>query len=397
MSPHLRRAALLIFLATAAAALGCGDDGSGAEAPKPIAPTLDVRNGWGPVVAIEPGGGCTFFRHSTNLVSVFGINDHSNAGVIAKAGGTLWTPTLTEPLPGLVLLSPGVTHTLAWTESGLLGWGSNAFGQLGLDSFGTVIAPTAVPLSLPVIDVHAGSDSSIAILADGSVWMWGRDVDDGLEPIPHIVPGLPKMTRILYSEWWFSCGLDTNHQAWCWGDFSELQPWVHENLPADENPCRVPEWDHAKEVSLHFRETFVTLEDGSLLARGDNRRYLHGTGDQTAHDQYVPVPVPEAVLSAGFGTLHACALGASGTVYCWGDNNFGQVGSPHTVAPVKTPSPVVGVSDAVDLALAADGACVTEGNGDVYCWGTVFNAVEGVAAWKVEFPTVLGTLNGEAP
>lgn len=389
--------AWMLGAAHAVSAAGCSGEGSAPAAPEPVAPTVPLSSGWGAVVDVEFGGLCTFYRHSSNLLSVSGINEYSNAGISAKAGGRLWTPTLADPLPGLILLSPGYAHTLAWTESGLLGWGSNAFGQLGLSDFGAVVVPTPIPLSLPVSDVHAAGDSSIAILSDGSVWMWGRDVDDNLRPTPYVVPELPAMARILFSEWFFSCGLDTSAQAWCWGDRSELQPWVHEDLPTDRDVWRVAEWDHARTLALHLGDTLVTMDDGRLLARGDNAWYQLGTGDNEPREQYVAASVPEAVLNAGLGFSHACALGVSGTVYCWGSNHVGQVGDPGAGKLVKLPTPVVGVSEVVDLAVASDGACAVERDGDVYCWGYLISPTLTTDVAKVEFPTVLGTLSGEAP
>jgi alpha-tubulin suppressor-like RCC1 family protein len=38
-------------------------------------------------------------------------------------------------------------------------------------------------------------------------------------------------------------------------------------------------------------------------------------------------PLPAGVLEAAAGQGHACSLQTSGEVYCWGQNNRGQLGN----------------------------------------------------------------------
>jgi alpha-tubulin suppressor-like RCC1 family protein len=67
----------------------------------------------------------------------------------------------------------------------------------------------------------------------------------------------------------------------------------------------------------------------------------------------------------GFG----CLIDASGNVWCWGDDTFGEVGIPPTTSNVATPQQVVGVSGAAALALGDHHACAITTGHAVYCWG----------------------------
>lgn len=86
-----------------------------------------------------------------------------------------------------------------------------------------------------------------------------------------------------------------------------------------------------------------------------------------------------ASLSAG--AMHTCGLDNSGTAYCWGDNLHGQLGYATTemcgdsgtntvIDPcATTPHPVVTQLRFVSLALGFFHTCGLTADGSVYCWG----------------------------
>jgi alpha-tubulin suppressor-like RCC1 family protein len=82
--------------------------------------------------------------------------------------------------------------------------------------------------------------------------------------------------------------------------------------------------------------------------------------------------------SLSAGALNACAMGASGSTYCWGDNTYNQVGPPPGVSCEGTPSrclmPELVPSPPVFAAVSAGGShtCALTADGDAYCWGANF-------------------------
>lgn len=103
-------------------------------------------------------------------------------------------------------------------------------------------------------------------------------------------------------------------------------------------------------------------------------------GDGSLEDKLVPTPVAStaggevvvfASLEAGGG--HTCGLTSTGKAYCWGVNNFGQLGDG-TTADRSTPTAVTGPGGGSALAFAglATGGTHTCGRttgGLIYCWG----------------------------
>ena len=81
------------------------------------------------------------------------------------------------------------------------------------------------------------------------------------------------------------------------------------------------------------------------------------------------------VISVSAGIDFSCAVRADGTVYCWGLNDAGQLGTPtppasnglrYTTNPVK----VIAMSGATMIASGWGHTCVVRSDGSVWCWGS---------------------------
>src|SRR5690606_19542762 len=67
-------------------------------------------------------------------------------------------------------------------------------------------------------------------------------------------------------------------------------------------------------------------------------------------------------------TDHSCARRADGGVSCWGDNWHGQLGDG-TDTERWTPTAVVGIDDAAEIAPGSSHSCARYAAGGVSCWG----------------------------
>ena len=79
------------------------------------------------------------------------------------------------------------------------------------------------------------------------------------------------------------------------------------------------------------------------------------------------------IASVTAGYAHTCALTTGGNVYCWGNNQYGQLGNNATVQ-TNSPIQVVSVSgtgvlgNVTSISAGAYHTCAVAG-GEVYCWG----------------------------
>ena len=80
-----------------------------------------------------------------------------------------------------------------------------------------------------------------------------------------------------------------------------------------------------------------------------------------------PVLNPPGTTAGGF-VDHTCGRTASGTAYCWGDNEVGQLGDGSTVDRLE-PSAVVGGFLFTSLDAGYRHTCGRATTGALYCWG----------------------------
>jgi alpha-tubulin suppressor-like RCC1 family protein len=74
-----------------------------------------------------------------------------------------------------------------------------------------------------------------------------------------------------------------------------------------------------------------------------------------------------APTQVAVGAYHTCALRADGTVWCWGDNYEGQLGTgDNNARHIPT---LVNIGHVQQIAVADYATCAREQNGTVWCWG----------------------------
>lgn len=164
-----------------------------------------------------------------------------NAGELGN--GSTASATRPTPVVGLPAGERVLALTSSWEGSGALladgsyyDWGYNAAGQLGDGTMTDSSRPVRVDLPGPVRQVFQGGSGpsngqTIAVLEDGSVWMWGANsrgqLGDGTK-IGSDVPvelHLPDGVRIVNvsTGGYASYAVDATGRLWAWGDNREGQ------------------------------------------------------------------------------------------------------------------------------------------------------------------------------
>jgi alpha-tubulin suppressor-like RCC1 family protein len=124
-----------------------------------------------------------------------------------------------------------------------------------------------------------------------------------------------------------------------------------------------------EQVALGSGHACALLEDRTLWCWGANDQGQVGTGD-TARPQ-APIQVSslgQEVVSVAAGAYHTCAALRDGTVRCWGRSEYGALGLGSNVSS-PTPAPVPGLTEVVRVAAGYQKTCAWKKDGSVWCFG----------------------------
>ena len=105
----------------------------------------------------------------------------------------------------------------------------------------------------------------------------------------------------------------------------------------------------------HPKTRIVALMAASLFSLG-----LSGISPAQAADKYVEI---------GTGFAHTCGLTTAGDVYCWGNNEVGQLGRGTTGNSEFLPLKVPGLSNVTSISVGMAHTCAIVKSKNVYCWG----------------------------
>lgn len=231
-------------------------------------------------------------------------------------------------------IAAGSSHTCAITNTHQLKcWGGNSSGQLGN---GTLVAS-----SLPVaVDTTNFGSATVQAVATGS---------------------------------YHSCLIDNNHQLYCWG-WNGVGQLGMGNTSDLLIPTAVPGMSSVVFVTTQHGHTCAVKMDGTLWCWGENYRGQTGVVDSTG-EVLTPTRVQGLtggnVINVTAGTHHTCALVADGRVWCWGNNQSGELGTTVNLGQfTHIPQQVQGLIGTIAGLTAGEGfSCALTTLGQVYCWG----------------------------
>ncbi len=217
-----------------------------------------------------------------------------------------------------------------------------------------------------------------ALTLRGGVLCWGDNfggqLGDGtkvsrLAPTP--VVGLSTGVRELAAGAMHTCALTTGGAVFCWGSNGFGQLGTGAPAPESLVPTVVAGFAAGvRALAANASHTCALTADGAVFCWGNNE--AGQLGDGTTTNRFTPVPVAgltRGVQAVTAGVEHACALLEHGGIKCWGNNAYGQLGDG-SGSDRKTPVDVIHLGGpAQQLHAAAYHTCALVG-GAALCWGS---------------------------
>jgi alpha-tubulin suppressor-like RCC1 family protein len=321
-----------------------------------------------------------------------GTVNHSMVPVRVTTAGT---PLAGDPV---VAIDAGPDTTCARSASGGLAcWGSGSYGQMGTGGGGISLVSVSVSTARTAL---AGRSATVlglgaagtACAADGEVAAcWGSNefgslgaTTAGFAPVP--APPLAgslvgqAVTEVVGNGVDGCARVDTGG-VHCWGSFAPGGPPPTEPvaLPTGTSPLAS---SPAVDVAAAWGGACAVGADGSITCWGSNSRNQLGRpgtdSEPAAVDVAGTVLEGRQVVEVERGQDFTCARAADGTLACWGLNVVGQLGNGSAgTGLVGTPTPVAVRTDrtplqgrtVIDLALADVTACALTSDSVIACWG----------------------------
>lgn len=249
------------------------------------------------------------------------------------------------------------------------------------------IVPDPDALTVRFVDIAAGRSHACGVASNGKAYCWGDNsagqLGDGSGQDAHIPT--PVQSNLVFDRIAaggdHTCALTTDGKAYCWGSNSHGQLGVPIATTSSSTPVEVDGGHTFAGITAGARHTCGWTDDGDAYCWGDNEFGQLGFGESDP----AAVPDPRKVDESETGALHftyvfagedfTCGIaniGATqGAAYCWGNDLNGRFGTGES-GDGPRPRPTEGVTGdhAFVTGDASSGtACAIADTGQLYCWG----------------------------
>ncbi|MFA5643782.1 MAG: prepilin-type N-terminal cleavage/methylation domain-containing protein [Candidatus Paceibacterota bacterium] len=398
----------------------CIDQTSGGGIAFSDEPPVDF-GGWGggsgggfvSVIQASNGDGHNCALKSDNTVWCWGSNANGNLGINNTTQQLTPVQVLGTGGSGYLTGVSQIASAGHWnyrtcalkTDNTVWCWGSNANGNLGINNTTQQLTPVQVlgtggsGYLTGVSQIVGGHNHICALKSDNTVWCWGfnmygqmgiNNTSDQYTPAQVLgVGGSGYLTGVskISAGWNHTCAVKVDGTVWCWGGNGNGQLGIN-NTTQQLTPVQVLGTGGSGyltgvsriSTAIGSKYTCVLKTDNTVWCWGDNTYGQLGINNTT--QQLTPVQVLGAggsgyltgVSQIASGWLHTCVVKIDNTAWCWGYNGHGPLGINNTVNQY-TPVQVFGVggsgylTNVSQISGGSGHTCAVKTDGTAWCWG----------------------------
>ncbi|BBI30910.1 RCC1 domain-containing protein [Cohnella abietis] len=262
-------------------------------------------------------------------------------------------------------MTSGADHMLAVNAEGLIvGWGGNAFGQLGVSAAAPLpSSPSVITKVANAVAVSTSSDHVLSLSSDGSIYGWGKNESKQINGSNHteiLSPILISKTqdvKKLAAGQGFSLYLNKKGELYGWGNLSRL------GMEPSTKPERITLIPEAiKDIDVQRYSVAVLGASGTVYQLGGTV-YI-GSAAAENKDNFVRTiaQIPDA-SSISMGSLRGYAVRKDGSVWYWSNVVTEGITAAKQLGGFKNITKLAAATANDEYLLALDK------NGDVWGWG----------------------------
>ncbi len=288
---------------------------------------------------------------------------------------SIWRLSARVWMAVLCALAGAALASASTASAGVMAWGDNDNGQLGVES----PEMSDLPLSLSGLgeatSVVASDGYSLALMRDGEVMAWGSNKKGTLgngqqgagTDVPAPVKGLSEVVAISSSHG-YALALLADGEVMAWGDNKDGRLGNGQVGGIADEPVKVKGVSGAIAISASQFHSLALLGDGTVMGWGGNNKGELGTGNFNRDSTPVQMKNISEAVAVSAGNVHSLVLLRNGTVMSTGASEFGQLGDGKRKR-INLPTPVIGLSEVTAISAGAFQNMALLSNGTVMTWG----------------------------
>jgi alpha-tubulin suppressor-like RCC1 family protein len=274
-------------------------------------------------------------------------------------------------------------------------WGDGSQARLGNNTSG-INAQTKTPVTVfsggtNWKQVSPGYQHTAAIKTDGSLWIWGRGNEGQLGTNNTTERATPVTTFSGGNDWkqvscskYSSAAIKTDGSLWVWGQNNTAQLGTNDTTQRNTPVTTFAGGNDWKQVFMVDPgggdvHTLSIKTDGSLWTWGANDNGQLGTNNTNARSTPVTTFIGGTTWkSISGGRSISAAIKTDGTLWTWGQNNAVQlginIGGGNRVTPVTT---FAGGNNWKQVSCNGGGGVAIKTDGSLWTWGAGNSGVLG--------------------
>jgi alpha-tubulin suppressor-like RCC1 family protein len=278
-------------------------------------------------------------------------------------------------------LVTGGSHTCAIADNGdAYCWGMGSDGQLGTGDTQNRMFPTRVNTSLQFKKITAGVAHTCGIAGDDRAYCWGWNVfyQMGDSSTTQRLTPSPVAFNFSYRDIaagaYHTCAATLDSlKVYCWG-YNRFGQAGNGTTQVTIYPVQITGDLRATSLTGGGDHSCAIAAAGGAYCWGSNESGQLGIGSDVQFvTQATPVVAGAQFSSIDAGQNHTCAVSLTRLAYCWGGNEFGQIGDagvwrPGLAGP-GSPAQVFELTDVGSISAGVNHTCAVDGGGRMWCWG----------------------------
>ena len=315
----------------------------------------------------------------------------------------------------LMSVYPQIANQITTPE--LWVWGSNYSRQLGIGNNVSKSTPvTTFAGGANWKQVSSGYRHVMAVKTDGTLWGWGAEnnllaggnLGTNAPSSFDVIRCTPVTTFAGGTDWkQVSCGgnhtaaVKTDGTLWLWGNNYQRQLGTNSSNLEILTPVTTfaggTDWKQVSCGAFEYTATFTAAikTDGTLWTWGLNYNYASQSQplgiNVDGFDARRDTPVTTFAggtnwkqVSCGYN--HMSAIKTDGTLWIWGDNAFGQLGTNNTTAALTPVTTFAGGTNWKQVSAGFRSSSAIKTDGTLWVWGsnqnTPITTFAGGTTWK---------------